>query len=64
MPADKPELCILVAVDEPQGEYYGGLIAAPVFKSIAGRVASYLGIAPDKKPDELAISGSHTPGRR
>ena len=64
MPADKPELCILVAVDEPQGEYYGGLIAAPVFKAIAGRVASYLGIAPDKKPDELAISGSHTPGRR
>ncbi len=64
LPADKPELCILVAVDEPQGEYYGGLVAAPVFKAIAGRTASYLGIAPDKKPDELAISGGRTPRRR
>jgi len=64
LPADEPELCILVAVDEPQGEYYGGLVAAPVFKAIAGRTASYLGIEPDKKPDELAVSGRRTPGRR
>jgi len=64
LPADKPELCILVAVDEPQGEYYGGLVAAPVFKAIAGRTASYLGITPDKKPDKLAISGGRGPGRR
>ncbi len=64
LPADKPELCILVAVDEPQGEHYGGLVAAPVFKAIAGRTASYLGIAPDKKPDELIITGGRTPGRR
>ena len=57
LPADKPKLCILVAVDEPQGDYYGGLVAAPVFKAIAGRAASYLGIAPDREPDELAASG-------
>ncbi len=64
LPADKPELCILVAVDEPQGDYGGGKVAAPIFKAIAGRTASYLGIAPDKKPDKLAISGGRGPGRR
>jgi cell division protein FtsI/penicillin-binding protein 2 len=64
LPADKPELCILVAVDEPQGEHYGGLVAAPVFKAIAGRTASYLGIVPDKEPDKLAITDGRAPGRR
>jgi len=40
-------LCIFVGLDEPAGKYYGGLTAAPVFKAIAERAASYLGIPPD-----------------
>ena len=46
-PADEPALCVLVALDEPTGDYYGGLTAAPVFKAIAERTASYLGLKPD-----------------
>ncbi|MDG2213094.1 MAG: penicillin-binding transpeptidase domain-containing protein, partial [Verrucomicrobiota bacterium] len=46
-PADRPALCIYVALDEPTGDYYGGLTAAPVFKAISERTASYLGIKPD-----------------
>ncbi len=46
-PADKPALCIFVGLDEPTGDYYGGLTAAPIFKAIAERTASYLGIKPD-----------------
>jgi cell division protein FtsI/penicillin-binding protein 2 len=46
-PADQPALCIFVGLDEPAGKYYGGLTAAPVFKAIAERAASYLGIPPD-----------------
>jgi len=46
-PADRPALCIFVGLDEPAGKYYGGLTAAPVFKAIAERAASYLGIPPD-----------------
>jgi len=64
LPADKPQLCILVSVDEPQGDYYGGLVAAPVFKSIAERTASFMGIAPDREPDGLAASGRRNSGRR
>ncbi|MBI3755408.1 MAG: penicillin-binding protein, partial [Deltaproteobacteria bacterium] len=45
-PADNPEIAILVAVDEPSGEFYGGAIAAPVFKEIASQTLSYLGVFP------------------
>lgn len=33
-PADKPEYIVLVCIDEPQGAYYGGVVAAPVAKQI------------------------------
>ncbi len=33
-PADNPQYCVLVTIDEPQGAYYGGIVAAPVAKSI------------------------------
>ncbi len=48
-PADDPEVCIAVMMDEPKREhgYYGGQIAAPVFKQIAESVANYLNIHPD-----------------
>lgn len=47
-PADEPELCISVVLDEPKGAHYGGQTAAPVFKKIAERTASYLNIRPDR----------------
>src|SRR5262249_7452944 len=41
-PADNPELCIAVSMDEPKQGYYGGQTAAPVFRQIAERAANYL----------------------
>lgn len=46
VPADDPKLVIFVAIDEPQGSYYGGVLAAPVFSEIATQSFSYLGIFP------------------
>jgi len=46
-PADNPELCISVMMDEPKHGYYGGQIAAPVFRQISERVATYLNIPPE-----------------
>ena len=46
-PADNPELCISVVMDEPKQGYYGGQIAAPVFKQIAEAAANYLNIRPE-----------------
>jgi cell division protein FtsI/penicillin-binding protein 2 len=47
-PADNPELCISVTMDEPKQGYYGGQVAAPFFKQIAERAANYLNIRPEK----------------
>lgn len=57
-PTDEPQLCIMVAVDEPpKGMHYGGTAAGPVFKEIAEKTASYLGITPDKVGRKVADSG-------
>jgi cell division protein FtsI/penicillin-binding protein 2 len=46
-PADNPEVCISVMMDDPKHEHFGGTIAAPVFKQIAESVANYLNIHPE-----------------
>jgi cell division protein FtsI/penicillin-binding protein 2 len=51
-PADDPQVCISIVMDEPKEGYYGGQICGPVFKEIAGRCASYLNIAPDENPGQ------------
>jgi cell division protein FtsI/penicillin-binding protein 2 len=49
-PADNPELCISVVMDEPKDNgYYGGKVCGPVFREIAERCASYLNLPPDPK---------------
>jgi cell division protein FtsI (penicillin-binding protein 3) len=47
-PADNPQICISIVMDEPKEGYYGGQVCGPVFKEIAERCASYLNIPPDK----------------
>ena len=48
-PADNPELCISVVMDEPKEGHYGGKVCGPVFKDIAEQCATYLNIPPDSK---------------
>jgi len=43
-PANNPKILALVLIDEPQGQYYGGVIAAPIIKDIFSNVLPYLGI--------------------
>jgi len=47
-PADNPQLCIAVVMDDPKEGYYGGQVCGPIFREIAGRCASYLNIPPDE----------------
>ena len=55
-PADQPEICIGVFLDEPKGNaYYGGDVAAPAFQAIADKVARYLNIRPDIQAEEPGI---------
>jgi cell division protein FtsI/penicillin-binding protein 2 len=46
-PARNPKLLVTVMVDEPQGDIYGGTIAAPAFKEITSFALNYLRIAPE-----------------
>jgi len=43
-PAQSPRLLVAVIVDQPQGDYYGGSVAAPAFGQIAGFALPYLGV--------------------
>lgn len=50
-PADDPQICISIVLDEPgRNGYYGGVVAAPIFREVARNVASYLHVVPDIGP--------------
>ena len=43
-PADNPQVMALITIDEPEGIYYGGTIAAPVVGDLFKNILPYLGI--------------------
>jgi cell division protein FtsI (penicillin-binding protein 3) len=47
VPASRPELVVLVTVDEPRGANSGGVVAAPAFAQIAAYDLQYLEVPPD-----------------
>jgi cell division protein FtsI (penicillin-binding protein 3) len=47
LPAEHPEISIIVVVDEPQPLHTGGVVAAPVFSQIAGQAVRYLAARQD-----------------
>jgi cell division protein FtsI (penicillin-binding protein 3) len=54
-PAFDPEISIYIIVDNPQGgEYYGGKVAAPLFKTIAKRIYPFIVEELDSKHGGLA----------
>jgi len=60
-PIDKPRYLVLVMVDEPANNQYGGVVAAPVFQDVTSRTMAYQGNFPDlsfamgpPKPSEFA----------
>lgn len=46
-PTDNPQVMALVLIDEPEGTYYGGTIAAPVIGDLYENILPYIGL--DKK---------------
>ena len=53
VPADAPRLAMIIVIDEPQGEAWGGVVAAPVFRRVGEQVLTYLGISRD---DQVKIA--------
>lgn len=60
LPADDPEVCISIVLDEPKGGYYGGQVAAPIFRQVAESAANYLNIRPDVANTIPDLSGKTT----
>jgi cell division protein FtsI (penicillin-binding protein 3) len=58
IPANKPRLAMVVMIDDPQGDYYGGLVAAPMFSEVMTGAMRLLNIAPDAMPKEKMLVAS------
>ncbi|MBI1977836.1 MAG: penicillin-binding protein 2 [Candidatus Omnitrophica bacterium] len=51
-PAENPMLAMIVSINDPHPYYYGGTVAAPVFKEVVEKSLLHLGYAPKKKKEE------------
>ena len=61
-PASRPRLVGVVMIDEPSnGEYFGGLVAAPVFSTVMDGALRLLDVAPDGLP---MANSSDTPAAK
>lgn len=56
-PADNPQVMALITIDEPEGIYYGGTIAAPVVGDLFKNILPYLGIQATE--EETALDESN-----
>ena len=56
VPSEHPKIAILVVIDEPKGQHYGGIVAAPGFRNIAQKTLAYMNISPKSKTDGLIVS--------
>jgi cell division protein FtsI (penicillin-binding protein 3) len=54
VPADDPKISVIVVVNEPKGEIYGGLVAAPAFRAIAEQTMSYMRV-PTRLPEQVIL---------
>jgi cell division protein FtsI (penicillin-binding protein 3) len=60
VPAEDPRAVILVVIDEPKTDVYGGLVAAPAFKEIALQAMPHLG-APKSRELPVAVAKAGEP---
>jgi len=62
-PVKNPAVVIVVVIDEPQGSYHGGDVAAPVFREIAEQILPDLSVSPDVeiKPGTETIAQTSRP---
>jgi cell division protein FtsI (penicillin-binding protein 3) len=52
IPAENPVLTIAIAVEEPKGAIYGGVVAGPIFREIAAQSMRILGYYPKEPPKD------------
>lgn len=55
-PVEHPELAVLVVIDEPKDEHYGGIVAGPAFRRIVQETLTYLNVAPSPDAGGMTVS--------
>lgn len=63
VPADAPRLVIAVIIDEPKGDKYGGMVAAPAFKEIAEQALPQLGVQPRQRQPITVATAEPEPSK-
>jgi cell division protein FtsI (penicillin-binding protein 3) len=62
LPADDPQVVILVSVDNPEGGHYGNQVAAPTFARLGASVMEYYGVTPEGgeqlSPETIALAAA------
>ena len=68
VPAENPRVVILVIVDEPKTDVYGGIVAAPAFKEIATAAMAHLAVPPSREvplpPTALPVAAAQPSAER
>jgi cell division protein FtsI/penicillin-binding protein 2 len=64
VPAKQPRFAILVMVDEPHGNIYGGVVAAPAFRDIARFALQYLEVPPDAPETKATLTATGGPANQ
>lgn len=64
-PVEDPRFVALIVIDDPNGVYYGGQIAAPVFKDIMSQLVRYFQLSPSvtKEKDLQGKNEAHRPAK-
>jgi cell division protein FtsI (penicillin-binding protein 3) len=58
LPAEEPRLAVLVAIDEPEGDVFGGSVAAPAWSAIAAEALRQIGVAPDSAREDVVMASA------
>jgi cell division protein FtsI (penicillin-binding protein 3) len=57
-PVNDPKIATIVILDEPQGQIYGGTVAAPVFSRVMQSALRVMAVAPDQQISGQSVSNS------
>lgn len=62
VPAERPRLAMVVVIDEPTKQHFGGVVAAPVFREVASQTLRYLGVL--QSTTRLSSTAAQQPVRK
>jgi cell division protein FtsI (penicillin-binding protein 3) len=61
-PASNPKLIVAIMIDEPSnGQYYGGIVAAPVFSAVMGATLRMMGVPQDAPNNNVILPPADIP---